>query len=287
MSSEMSVTTDVSISVVIVNWRESEMTLRAVSGALEQSRPPDQIYVIDNGSGDGSVDRLRQAFGDFGDKVVLLPNDRNVGFGAGCNIGIREAISAGHSHIWLLNNDAVPERDCLDNLLRTASTGPGTIGAVGSLLIDPHGNVSPHFGSWMRVGRLTCKNVEVPADLDRKYSWCTAASLLLDAAAIAEIGGFDEDFFMYWEDADLNLRLREAGYSVVCAPDARVMHEAGSSSNSIPVQRYLWHFASQRRFLQKHHGSPRMVVLRLRLKYLLKAVIDRDLPRFRALSTQR
>lgn len=275
------------VAVALVNWRAAEMTLRAIDGVFGQALLPDHVFVVDNGSGDGSAEVLRAALDRQRDRTTLLVNDRNLGFGGGCNPAIAAALAGRFSHIWLLNNDAFPEPDCLANLLDAAAAAPGRVGAVGSLLIDPSGRQAPHFGSWMRETVLTCGNIERQVDLDHSYAWCTAASLLLDAAAVADVGGFDEAFFMYWEDADLNLRLRDAGYLIVCAPSARVLHKAGSSSASIPVQRYLWHFDSQRRFLRKHHRHPRSAMLWLRAKFLLKAAFDRDLARFRALVAQR
>ncbi len=276
------------VAVVLVNWRAAEMTLRAVDAVFEQTRAPDHVFVVDNGSADGSAETLRLALAGRAGRASLLVNERNLGFGGGCNPAINAALAGGFSHIWLLNNDAVPEAGCLAALLDAASAASGRVGAVGSLLIDPAGHHEPHFGSWMRPAALTCGNVEAQGDLDRPYAWCTAASLLLDAGALADVGAFDEGFFMYWEDADLSQRLRAAGYRLVCAPAARVLHEAGSSSTSIPVQRYLWHFASQRRFLRKHHRHYRLALFWLRGKFLLKALFDRDLARFRALlSAQR
>lgn len=274
------------VAVVLVNWRAPAMTLRAIDFALAQSRPPDHVFVVDNGSADGSAERLRDALAAQAGRATLIANERNKGFGGGCNPAIAAALAGGYAHIWLLNNDAEPEPDCLAALLRTAETAPGPVGAVGSLLIDPAGHQQPHFGSWMRGAALTCGSVTRPADLDRQYAWCTAASLLLDAQAIEETGGFDEGFFMYWEDADLNMRLRMAGYRLLCTADARVAHDAGTSSASIPVQRYLWHFDSQRRFLRKHHRHPRIAIALLRAKFLLKAVLDRNFARFRAFMTQ-
>jgi GT2 family glycosyltransferase len=262
------------------------MTLHAVEGVFRQTRHPDHVYVVDNGSGDGSDDRLREGLARYGDRATLIVNPGNRGFGGGCNPAIAAALAAGHAYIWLLNNDAEPEPECLAALLTVATDAPGRVGAVGSLLIDPTGRDAPHFGSWMRPAALTCGSVDSAADLSRPYAWCTAASLLLDAGALAQVGRFDECFFMYWEDADLNLRLRDAGYAILCAPDARVLHDAGTSSAAIPVQRYLWHFDSQRRFLSKHHRYPRAARLWLRGKFLLKAIYDRDAKRFNSLLAQ-
>lgn len=275
------------VAVILVNWRTPDMTLRAVESVFLQSRPPEHVFVVDNGSGDGSVEVLREALGLMLERTTLVVNSDNRGFGGGCNPAITAALAAGYRYVWLLNSDAVPESTCLAALVRTAQAADQPLGAVGSLLVDTTGLHKPHYGSWMRPGALTCGNVEQPDDLNHGFAWCTAASLLLDCTAISVVGGFDEGFFMYWEDADLNMRLRNAGFALLCAPDARVTHDAGTSSADIPVQRYLWHFDSQRRFLTKHHKLPAIARTLLRCKFLLKALYDRDTSRFRAILVRR
>lgn len=271
------------VAVVLVNWRAPDMTLLAVESVFAQIRRPEHVFVVENGSDDESAVLLKEGLTRWSGQTTLILNDRNLGFGGGCNSAIRVALGEDFSHIWLLNNDARPDPECLANLLVAATAQSDDIGAVGSLLIDPTGRHSPHFGSWMRPVVLTCKNVESACDLDHHYSWCTAASLLLKAVALRKIGGFDEGFFMYWEDADLIMRLRGAGYDIVCSPNARVKHEAGTSSAEIPTLRYLWHFDSQRRFLAKHHSSRRVAITCLWIKFLLKSLLDRDFRRFQAL----
>ena len=271
------------VAVVIVNWRNAPMTLQAVARVFGQSRAPEHVFVVDNASDDGSVKALRTGLAAWPGRATLIVNDRNKGFGGGCNPAIAAALAGGYAYIWLLNNDALPDGDCLAALVRVAESAIGPVGAVGSLLSDPEGAAPPHFGSWMRPRALTCGNVAEQRDLEHHYAWCTAASLLLAADAIRQVGAFDEGFFMYWEDADLNMRLRAAGYALLCAPKARVAHHAGTSSASLPVQRYLWHFDSQRLFLARNHHSPASATLWLRAKFLLKALYDRDFPRLRAL----
>jgi GT2 family glycosyltransferase len=270
------------VSVVIVNWRAPGETLAAVDSLRAQSRPLHRIYVVDNGSGDGSLEQLEAALSTQAG-VVLLANKDNLGFGGGCNRALTEAVQDGSDFIWLLNNDARAAPDCLEALSIAASSDP-SIGMVGSWLHDPDNTAHDHSGSWMRPWLMSCGAVRTSADLDsHPYSWVTAASVLIRTGALVQTGLFDENFFMYWEDADLAMRVRAAGYRIVIAPGARVNHIAGTSSASIPVQRYLWHYRSQGLWLRKHHSHPAVARILLRIKFLTKAVMDGDLARFRAL----
>lgn len=270
------------VSVVIVNWRAPGETLAAVDSLRAQSRSLHRIYVVDNGSGDGSLEQLEAALSAQSGAVVLANAD-NLGFGGGCNRALVEAVHDGSDFVWLLNNDARAAPDCLEALLDVASRD-AAVGMIGSWLTDPDHPAHDHSGSWMRPWLMSCGAVRTSGDLDsHAYSWVTAASVLIRTDALIRTGFFDENFFMYWEDADLAMRIRAAGYRIGIAPGARVIYSAGTSSASIPVQRYLWHYRSQRLWLRKHHSHPAVAIILLRMKFLTKAMMDRDLARFMAI----
>lgn len=268
------------IITIIVNWRSPDDTIRAVQMARAQTIKPIAIYVVDNGSGDDSVDRLKDAFKDAPGQILVIAHDKNVGFGSGCNIAVKYALENKPDYIWLLNNDARPAANCLAALLIKARSVGQSVGMVGSHLRDSPKSSIGHAGSWMKPWMLTCGTVFSDADLaSHRYSWPTAASVLLSTHAITNAGLFDERFFMYWEDADLAMRFRNAGYLLVVANDAIVEHRAGTSSERTPIQRYIWHFKSQRLWLEKHHSSPRLIKLILSIKFIAKSVYDRDFAR--------
>jgi len=269
--------------VIILNWRAPNMTLRAVTGVFDQSLRPRRVFVVENGSGDDSAAILARGLSEYGSRATLLVNNRNLGFGGGCNTALREILASDYAYCWLLNNDAEPEPECLANLVATADDTP-SIGAVGSLIIDPNASESDHFGSWLHPFMLVSRAMREPGEMARhRFAWMTAASLLISTAALRQVGLFDERYFMYWEDADLNMRLRAAGFAIAAAPAARVKHLAGTSSHHLATRRYLWHFASQRLWLRKHHPLGVAMIPLLRAKYLLKAGLDRDLERLKSL----
>ena len=273
------------VAVILLNWRAADMTLTAVARVFEQTRQPDHVFVVENGSGDNSETLLRVGLAAYGDRVTLFVNRDNLGFGGGCNTALRTVLDADYAFCWLLNNDAEPAPSCLAHLVAAAARFPST-GAVGSLLDNPIQPGHAHFGSYVHPLTLVSYLLHRPDDIDaHRYAWLTAASLLVSVSALRRVGIFDERYFMYWEDADLSMRLRKAGYRLVAEPQALVTHTAGTSSQSITIRRYQWHLASQRLWLRKHHPLGRAMGPVLHAKYLLKALIDRDLGRFRALLT--
>lgn len=269
---------------IILNWCAAPMTLHAVARLFAQTCQPDHVFVVDNGSGDNSESVLRAGLTAYGDRVTLLINHDNLGFGGGCNTALKVVVEHDFTYCWLLNNDADPAFDCLSRLVATAAGVP-CVGAVGSLLIDPAHPDAAHFGSHMHPATLVSHSLSRVDDIDRhRFGWLTAASLLVSVAALRRIGLFDERYFMYWEDADLSMRLRAAGYALAAAPDAHVVHAAGTSSHNMAVRRYQWHLASQRLWLRKHHPFGRLMAPVVHAKYLLKALMDGDVARFRALT---
>lgn len=274
---------DARVAVVIVNWRAPTMTLNAIRSVQVQTLAPAHVYVIDNGSDDGSAAWLEARIRKMGGSVTLIANDENLGFGGGCNVALRSAIAAGYDYCWLVNNDAEPVANCLSALVAVAERTP-RVGAVGSRLVDPQHPAAGHYGSWMHPLTLISYLIYAPADIaDHRCCWLTAASMLLSTDALRDVGLFDEAFFMYWEDADLGTRLRAAGYTLAAAPDSLVLHTAGTSSAGMTTRRYVWHLQSQRRWLAKHHPVKIGMAPILKAKYLIKAILDRDLGRFRAL----
>ncbi len=119
-----------------------------------------------------------------------------------------------------------------------------------------------------------------PAELNRaSYAWITGACMLLSMKAIKSVGMFNPRFFMYWEDADLCVRLRRAGYRFEVAPDALVHHVAGTSSNMNRLKRYGWHIKSQNLWVSLNYKYKRWGMLIIFLRHVLKSLFSRDFQR--------
>jgi hypothetical protein len=245
------------VAVVVVNWGRWRDTLRCLGALDALDYRPVATVVVDNGSPDDSVAQLRRAR----PSLHLIPNARNEGFAAGSNLGIRWGRDRGAEYVWLLNNDAEPEPRALSALVAAAEADPG-LGAVGSVLHE--GGRSDRVQNWggghvrFRLGLLRpCRGRPSRAPLD----YLSGASLLLRSRAVAEVGLLDERYFMYWEDVDLALRLRRAGWRLGVAADAIVWH-GGAASLGANSPEYHAHFnASAVRFFRKHAAVPALPIL--------------------------
>ncbi len=199
--------------------------------SLQTSRPPlNDIVVIDNGSGDGSVETLRQSL--RGVRVTPLAN--NGGFSAGCNAGIRAALDRGADYVLLVNSDVVLAPDGLDRLV-SVMNGDAGIGIAGPVLVsreEPDHIASAgvafstqtgrmrHRGAGARIGSLTSGSHHVVDAI----SGCV---MLIRRDVLERAGLLDEAYFFSFEDVEFCLRAREAGFRTVCVQDAIAYHEGG------------------------------------------------------------
>lgn len=214
------------VTVIIVNWNGGHLLRRCLNNLLQQTVQPSRILVMDNGSTDGSAEEVSALPG-----VTVRMLGKNLGFAAGNNRAFSECDT---EYVALLNPDAFPKPDWLENLLIMARAHPN-FAAFGSRqmveglggVIDGMGDVYHLSGLVWRPGhgRLLKLTDLVSCEI---FSSCAAAALYR-REALVEVGGFDEDFFCYVEDVDLGFRLRLAGYRSIFVPDA-VVHHVGSAT---------------------------------------------------------
>jgi GT2 family glycosyltransferase len=241
------------VSGIIVNYRTKDLTLAAVESLLEE-RELEEVIVVDNNSADGSIQYFRDRLPL--DRVKVVENDRNVGFGRGVNIGAGESTG---SSLFILNSDAVLQRGSLGPLVnrletepRLAVVAPWILSPQGPVQVDSHG-VFPSFRTMiLRTNRH-------PPDRLRP-DWVSGVAMLVRREAFEQVVGFDPEFHMYLEDVDLCRRLRAASWDIVRVPESRVVHASGASSRSEDRER-LYHDSLM--LLLRKTGTPEVQMLLL------------------------
>ena len=258
---------------VVLNFRTPELTLRAVEAALrEMDGLAGAITVVDNDSGDGSYEKLVKGVEERGwSRVRVLQSGHNGGYGAGNNFGIRQGLPDGSApdYIYILNSDAFPEPGAIRVLVEHMQTHP-TVGFAGSRLHGEDGvyhqtafrfpTVFSEFESAASTGPISSLLrryiVALPEPLEpQTVDWMAGASLMVRHRTFEEAGGFDERFFLYFEETDLCLRARRTGWTSVYLPQSRVMH-IGSVSTGMKTWKRMppfW-FDSRLWYFTKNHG---------------------------------
>lgn len=248
------------VSVVIVNYNAGALLLDCVRTALSQA---EQVIVIDNDSSDSSMNDLARQFAQEGRLVMHLAG-KNLGFAAGCNIGIG---LAGKASILFLNPDCILGPGSLKRLLEVLQSD-SSIGMVGGLLTNPDGSeqgggrrsVPTPWRSFVRAFGLTRLSSRWPRlfhdfdlheqplpDSPIEVEAISGALILTSRAAIDDVGPWDEAYFLHCEDLDWCMRFRQRGWKILFVPDAPVTHQRGHCSQHRPIF-VAWH---------KHRGMMR------------------------------
>jgi GT2 family glycosyltransferase len=219
---------DPSVCCVIVNWNGWRDTLDCLASLREQEYGNLQILVVDNGSTDDSVERIRSAFPE----VRLIETGKNIGFPGGCNVGLRAAFAGSAKFVWLLNNDTVCPPDTLRKLIRRAVASPEA-GLVGTVLLYAHDptKVQAWGGGRIRPWIAFSTHFHAPTEFGPNC-YTTFASVLARREMFEEVGLLYEGFFMYCDDTDLCLRMQKTRWKIVMAEDTAVLHKEGASTTT-------------------------------------------------------
>jgi len=238
--------------VLLLNWNNWKDTNDCLASLQALDYDNWKALVLDNGSTDGSVQRIRERFPE----VEIMELGENLGFAKGNNAGIRVALERGADYVWLLNNDTVVDPRALSAMVERAEADP-KIGAVGSAIyymeeptrLQAWGGGNVNF--WLGQGR----HFESPVS-DDKLQFITGASLLLRRSALNEVGLLDEGFFIYWEDTDYCFRLRRSGWRLAVAEKAKLWHKESASIRNRSARKDTLSFKSAVRFFARHSPVP-------------------------------
>ena len=225
----------VSLSVIVVNWNTVDL-LRDCLRSLYDDREAEcwQVIVVDNGSEDGSGAMVRREF----PQVELIENEANAGFVGGNNRGLQVA---GGKFLLLLNPDTVVEPGALLTLVRFMD-GELQAGAAGPMLLNRDGTLQLSCGRpptfWSECTNKLLLHKLLPFfklgrwkhDEIREVGWVTGAALLVRREVLEEVGPLDEHLFMFYEDLDLCMRIRAAGWKIYYLPHSRIRHLGGQST---------------------------------------------------------
>ncbi len=262
--------------IIIVNYRTADLTvecLRSLEPQLSSVANP-QVVVVDNNSGDGSVEKLSAAIEQQGwsSWATLMPLDKNGGFAFGNNASIRVALTAPQKsdYIMLLNPDTVALPGSIKALVDFMDERP-EVGIAGSQLRNANDSVecSAHpFPSPLteldgaaRLGVLSRmlginRVYSQPQDMAFQCDWVSGASMIIRRQVVEEIGLMDENYFLYFEEVDFCRRARQADWQCWHVPDSKVMHLEGVSTGikAKAKRRAGYWYDSRRRYFVKFYG---------------------------------
>jgi GT2 family glycosyltransferase len=214
------------ISIIVVNWNGKKLLPECLDGLRCQAYQDFHTILVDNGSNDGSVDFVTRNYPEV--KIVAL--SRNTGFSAANNTAFKSVKS---KYVALLNNDAVADPLWLKSLVNAIETHPKASFAASKMLFYDYPDTIDRAGdAYTRAGIGLLRGRGVSADKYNSQEWifgACAGAALYKTTMLEDIGFFDEDFFLLYEDVDLSFRAQLGGYKCLYVPEALVYHKASSS----------------------------------------------------------
>jgi N-acetylglucosaminyl-diphospho-decaprenol L-rhamnosyltransferase len=253
------------VAALLLNWQQPQLTEQCLSDLADAGLGDAIVIVIDNGSRDDSVSRLRAAIqraAARGLRAELLELSENTGFTGGMNAGFARARELDCEFSLVLNNDLRLGRGFLQPLMDAMRADP-RIGAITPTVVYPDGLV------WAQGGRLAfgpnalqlCGHGERPAPIDegpKAIDFAPGACVLFRTEDVVALGGFDDRYFMYWEDVELSRRLCKQGKRIVWLPWVRVTHLGGASAGGGRSQLRKFLMAKNSVRYLREHGTWQM-----------------------------
>ncbi|MBM0743855.1 glycosyltransferase family 2 protein [Phormidium sp. CLA17] len=279
MSAELQIEDKNRLLIVTVNYRTGSLVVDSLRSLQEEikSVPGAKVVIVDNNSGDDSVEKISNAIAAEGwqDWATLLPSKLNGGYAYGNNYAIRPALQTANppDYFLLLNPDTQVRPGALKALIDFMDQHP-EVGISGSSFEEADGKPWPYafrfpsifseLDSALRLGvvsKLLSKWIvaKVMDNEEEQIDWLPGASMMIRRQVFESIGLMDEGYFLYFEETDFCLQARRAGWTAWYVPQSRVMHILGQSTgvtatNQPPKRLPQYWFDSRRRYFLKNHG---------------------------------
>jgi len=252
------------LSVVIVNYNVRVFLENALTSVIKAMEKIDgEVFVVDNASDDGSVEMVRQKF----PRVKLIVNDRNLGFAAANNRALEKCRS---DFVLLLNPDTLVQEDTIQVMIKYLNDHPEA-GMAGCKILNPDGSLEPacrrSFPTpWVAFTKIAGLSALFPhskwfgkynltyLDPDQTYpvEAISGSFMMVRRAVYDQVGGLDEQFFMYGEDLDWCYRIREAGWNIAYVHGTQIIHYKGESTRRSNIDEVRLFYEAMRVFVRKH-----------------------------------
>ena len=218
------------VAIILLNWNgyiHSRNSIRSLSKVNEVAF---DIFLVDNASTDNSLQKLKEEFSH----VHFIQTSHNLGFAGGNNIGLRKVLDLHYEYIMLLNNDVFVDPFFLYNLVNYLDFHQKNAAVQPIIYQYPDRyRVWNGGGKFNRmIGKTDSMNYSSRDNAPKEIDWISGCALMIRSSVLRETGLFNEKYFAYYEDVDLSLRIKKAGYNLMLIPTSVIYHIGGGSSNT-------------------------------------------------------
>ena len=260
------------VSVIIVNYNTLQMTQECIDSVYEKTKDVEfEVILVDNASTDGSKEHFEKEL-----RIKYIYSNENLGFGRANNLGYEHATG---NYIFLLNSDTLLLNNAIFEMFHYMQNAPSNVGCVGCELVDGKGNPIGSYGEFPGVrnflGRILADyKIRIPILLGKsrgakvfpfQVDYVTGADLFIRRDVIEKCGLFDPDFFMYFEETEMQYRYKKYGYVSIIINAPMIMHFHGASDKTVKSGRKSLKVASielESRFI---YGSKTLSLLKQRI----------------------
>jgi GT2 family glycosyltransferase len=224
---------------VVLNWNRPEDTELCVESLRAGDYPALEILVVDNGSDAAKYAELQQRL----ESVDVFRLESNLGFGAGNNTGARYALERGADYVLLINNDTTVHPRMIGMLIEVMESDP-MVGVAGPIIYYMDQPDTVWFAGYRITGKLYVLRrglrLKLPLKPVEEVDFVSGCGMLLRRETVEQVGMFSPEYFMYYEDLDLCLRVKQAGWKIACVTGARMWHKVSASSGGSfsPMKQY-------------------------------------------------
>lgn len=232
--------------IVILNYNGLEVLKKCLTSVFKIDYPNFEIILVDNNSSDGSLEMAKINFS----KAIFIKNEENLGFAAGNNVGIKFALERAADFILLLNNDVEVEKNFLTQLIDNVAEKK-IIGLASPVIFDGETKEIWFSGgriNWWKMKAINKKDIQTKNYFNADF--ITGCAMLIRAVVFQKIGLLDEDYFLYYEDADFSFKAKKAGFQNVVVSSSWIYHWEKSRSN--PENKTYWLVVSGLIFFRKN-----------------------------------
>lgn len=258
------------VSIVIVSYKTRDLLRKCLDAVYGTAARPVEVYVVDNASGDGSVEMVQEAF----PQVKVISNAENRGFAAANNQALRLVDTP---YVMLLNPDTELQDDALERLLTELENLRPQAGILAAQLLNsdgsPQASESKYYSFWDTLLNNRAFRTHQP---EKQYGkepkpidWAHGAVMVFRKSLMDDIGLLDEGFFIYAEEIDYYLRAKKAGYTAFLIPEAKVIHHGAASTRQKRSEMFIQNYRSFYRLLRKHYSWLDYVAYRVRSLLLI------------------
>ncbi|WKB35505.1 glycosyltransferase family 2 protein [Terrilactibacillus sp. S3-3] len=295
------------VAIIILNWNNYKDTTECLLSVDKLEYKPFCVFLVDNHSHDRSFEKLKEDYERhrYNMEIVFIQSGENLGFAGGNNIALEQAYDQGYSYFWLLNNDTIVLPDSLTYLAAELDANPKA-GMAGSKIYYygtqtiwfAGGEINTYTGRAKHPGIGEFDRGQY--DARREVDYITGCSLLVRREVIESVGLMKKEYFFYYEEAEWNLRARNAGWERIYRPDSRIFHKVsvstGGEKKKAPfvafydIRNAYWMIKGTQRnkikigvsFLYKYYKALRKIVdiyrfnqnnKLIRVKYIIKGLL--------------